>query len=111
MGRYINNYSKYCFATICLNLSVFVLVSANSKCATLYSSSSHQGNPVSLADGAKLANLPYKNYVPQSVRVTTGCFLTILDVHGNRQTLDKDYNNLGRSVSTLLAPVLKYYFN
>lgn len=101
MGHYTKNYSKYCFATICLNLSVFALVGANSKCATLYSSSSHQGNPISLVDGAKLPNLPYKNYVPQSVRVTPGCFLTILDVYGNRQTLDKDYNNLGRSVSAL----------
>lgn len=101
MGRYIKNYSKYCFVTICLNLSVFVLVGANSKCATLYSSSSYQGNPVSLVDGAKLPNLPYKNYVPQSVRVTSGCFLTILDVYGNRQTLDKDNNNLRRSVSVL----------
>ncbi|CAL8137882.1 unnamed protein product [Orchesella dallaii] len=78
-------------------LNLIAIVTANGKCATLYNSRSYQGTPLSLQDGSKYPNLRYMRFVPNSIRVTQGCVLTIFDSYGNKQTTDRDVENLGWS--------------
>lgn len=89
--------SDVCITVLALSQIVNEVVA--SKCATLYNSANYQGYPVSISDGSKEPYQRHLNYVPRSVRVNKGCFLTIYDIYGNRQTLDRDFENLQWSVS------------
>ncbi|ODM96520.1 hypothetical protein Ocin01_10160 [Orchesella cincta] len=95
------DYSWKIVASLIL-LNLIVIVSSNSKCATLYNARSYQGTPFSVQDGSKHPSLRYMSFVPNSIRVTPGCALTIFDSYGNKQAIDRDQDNLGYSAYRVL---------